>query len=283
MLGYEASTLAQRAVFNVTPNGTEGGIWQSGGGAAADSAGQVYIATGNGSFDPAAPASNYGNTVLKLGASSLAVLDYFTPFNQQVLSDNDGDLGSAGVVLLPDQPSGPPHLVLGAGKQGMVYLLDRDNLGKFQTGNDGQIVQSLPAGNCGAGACPVFGTPAYFNQTVYFAAVGDRLRAFTLTGGRLTLSAASPNTFRWPGATPVVSANGSGHGLVWALETNGSGAPAVLHAYAADNIAVQLYNSTQNAGRDAPGAAIKFAVPTVAAGKVYVGTQGQVSVFGLLR
>jgi hypothetical protein len=129
----------------------------------------------------------------------------------------------------------------------------------------------------------VFGTPAYFGQTVYLAPVADKLRAFSLVGGKLVLSASSANTFGWPGATPVVSANGSSNGVVWALETNGSGAAAVLHAYPANNVGLELYNSTQNAARDTPGGAVKFAVPTVINGKVYVGTQDQLAVFGLLR
>jgi hypothetical protein len=213
---------------------------------------------------------------------ALGVLDYFTPYNQQVLSANDGDLGSAGMVLLPDQSAGPPHLLVGAGKQGVMYVLDRDHMGQFQASSDSQIVQSLPVGICGAGTCPVFGTPAYFNQKVYIGAMADGLRAFAVVGGQLSLSARTPTTFTWPGATPSVSANGTAGGIVWALETNGSGAPAVLHAYSADDVSVELYSSNQNPARDAPGPAIKFAVPTIAQGRAYVGAQGQLSVFGLL-
>ena len=282
LLAYDAATLVQRSAFNATPNGTEGGIWQSGGGAAADVDGNVYVATGNGTFDAASSGTNYGNTILRLNVS-LGVSDYFTPYNQQVLSDNDGDLGSAGMVLLPDQPTGPAHLLVGAGKQGVVYVIDRDHMGRFQAASDSQIMQSLPVGACATGACPVFGTPAYFNQKVYVAAVADGLRAFAWAGGQLSLSARSANTFGWPGATPSVSANGTSNGIVWVLETNGSGAPAVLHAYSADDVSDELYSSNQNPGRDTPGPAVKFAVPTIANGRAYVGAQGQLSVFGLLH
>jgi hypothetical protein len=172
--------------------------------------------------------------------------------------------------------------MVGAGKQGIVYLLNRDNMGRFQASGDSQIVQSFPGGACGTGSCPIFGTPAYFNNAVYMAAFGDGLKAYSLIAGRLSLSAQSTNTFPWPGATPAISANGSSNGIVWALETNGSGAPAVLHAYPAAGVSTELYNSNQNPGRDNPGPAVKFTVPTVANGKVYVGAQGQLSAFGLL-
>ena len=212
----------------------------------------------------------------------MKISDYFTPFNQQELENANADMSAAGPLLLPDQSVGPPRLMLSLGKQGVAYLLNRDNLGKFQAGSDSQIVQSFTWGLCGTGRCLIFGTPAYFENTVYMAAAGDKLKAYTLGNGQLVLSGESTNSFPWPGATPVVSANGASNGIVWALETNGSGAPAVLHAYSAADVIIELYNSSENAARDNPGPAIKFSVPTVANGKVYVGSQYQVSVFGLL-
>ncbi len=282
LLTYDAKTLRALGAFSSTPRGVEGGIWQSGGGAAADAQGNVYVMTGDGSFDAASGGSNYGNSFLKLSGAGLTVTDYFTPYNQSTLQAVNADLGAGGAMLLPDQAVGPPRLLVGAGKQGIVYLLNRDNMGKFQVGSDTQIVQSFPAGVCGAGACAIFSTPAYFNGTVYLAAVRDRLKAYTLSNGRLTLAKQSAVAFPWPGATAVVSANASGNGIVWTLETNGSGAPAVLRAHAAADVSVELYSSAQNALRDAPGRAVKSAVPTVFRGKVYVGTQGAVSVYGLL-
>ena len=284
VLAYDAKTLDLLGAFNAVPNDPKGkgGIWHSGGGPAADANGNVFVMTGDGPFNAASAGNSYGDSVLKLTNGSLTVADYFTPHNQLALEAANADMSSGGPLLLPDQAVGPQRLMVSAGKQGIVYLLNRDNMGRFQVGSDSQIVQSFPGGACGPGSCAIFGTPAYFSNTVYTAAVDDRLRAYSLSSGQLTLAGQSPNSFRWPGATPVVSANGSSNGIVWALETNGSGAPAVLRAYSAANVSVELYNSDENAARDNPGPAVKFGVPTVANGKVYVGSQFQVSVFGLL-
>jgi hypothetical protein len=284
VLAFDATTLSPLGAFNAVPNDAKGkgGIWHSGGGPAADAGGNVFLMTGDGPFDAAAGGSSYSNSVLKLTNGSLTVADYFTPYNQLVLEVTNSDLSSAGVLLLPDQPGGPSHLMVGAGKQGIVYLLNRDNMGQFQAGSDSQIVQSFPGGVCGPGTCRIFGTPAYFNNKVYTVAVDDSLKAYSLSAGQLSLSGQSTNAFQWPGATPAISANGSANGIVWALETNGSGAPVVLRAYSAADVSTQLYNSNQNLARDNPGQAVKFTVPTIANGKVYVGAQSQVSVFGLL-
>jgi hypothetical protein len=284
VLAYDATTLALLGAFNVAPNDPKGkgGIWHSGGGPAADASGNVFVLTGDGPFNAAAGGNSYSDSVLKLANGSLTVSDYFTPFNQADLEVTNADLSSGGPLLLPDQSVGPPHLMVSAGKQGIVYLLNRDNLGGFQAGSDSQIVQSFPGGVCGAGACRIFGTPAYFDNTVYTVAIDDSLKAYSLGAGQLSLSGQSTNTFPVPGATPAISANGSSNGIVWVLETNGSGAPAILRAYAAAAVSNQLYNSNQNFGRDNPGQAVKFTVPTIANGKVYVGAQGRVSVFGLL-
>jgi len=263
------------------PNG-KGGIWHSGGGPAADASGNVFVMTGDGHFNAASGGSSFSDSVIKLTNGSLTVSDYFTPFNHLELEAANADMSAGGPLLLPDQSVGPPRLMLSVGKQGIAYLLNRDSMGQFQAGSDSQIVQSFNWGTCGTGRCTIFGTPAYFQNTVYLAAVGDKLRAYTLSNGQLSLSGQSTNTFQWPGATPAISANGSSHGIVWVLETNGSGAPAILRAYAAAAVSNQLYNSNQNFGRDNPGQAVKFTVPTIANGKVYVGAQGQLSVFGLL-
>jgi len=284
VLAYDATTLNPLGAFNVAPNDPKGkgGIWHSGSGPAADANGNVFVMTGDGPFDASAGGDSYSNSALKLTSGSLGVTDYFTPHNQLALEAANADLSSGGPMLLPDQSVGPPHLMVSAGKQGVVYLLNRDNMGRFQAGSDSQIVQSFPGGQCGAGMCAFFGTPAYFDNRVYTVAKDDGLKAYSLIAGQLYLSAQSTNTFSWPGATPAISANGSSDGIVWALETNGSGARAILHAYTAANVAIELYNSDQNRQRDNPGAAVKFAVPIIANGKVYVGAQGRVSVFGLL-
>jgi hypothetical protein len=278
--------LNQRAIFNATPNGSRGGIWQSGGGPAADANGNVFVMTGNGTFDGLSPAgsNDFGDSFLKLMPRVLTLSDFFTPFDQAILEATDGDLGSGSPLLLPDQGVGPPHLLVSAGKGGTIYLVNRDNVGGFiANGNDQQIVQSIP-GALGQ----LFGTPAYFQNTVYFLADGDVLKAFSLSNGKLGTSPASQATtvFGFPGATPVIFAKGSGNGIVWVLQTadqTEGGSPAVLHAYLAADVSNELYNSNQAPnGRDNPGPAVKFTVPTVINGKVYAGTQNQLSVFGLL-
>lgn len=282
VLSYDAQTLSQIGAFNVSPDDPKGkgGIWHSGSGPAADGNGNIFVTTGDGPFDAASGGTSYSNSVLKLTNGSLALTDYFTPFNQQQLENVNADLSAGGPVLLPDQGGAP--LMISIGKQGVAYLLNRNNLGRYQAGSDSQIVQSLGWGQCGAGNCFIYGTPAYFDNKVYMAAVDDNLRSYTLSNGRfLPTSVQSPNTFPWPGATPAISANGSVDGIVWALQTNGSGQPAALHAYTAADVSTRLYSSDENAGRDNPGPAVKFTVPTVANGRVYVGSQYQVSVFGL--
>jgi hypothetical protein len=263
-----------------------GGIWQSGAGPSADASGNVFAITGNGTFDADTGGRNFGDSFLKLVGGSLTLSDYFTPYNQAYLEANDLDLGSAPSLLLPDQAMGPPHLLVSAGKEGTVYLVNRDNMGHFQAGSDSQIVQSLPFAVSRGG---LFGAPAYYANKVYFAGVYDALKAFDLADGLFsssTPSAQSPTTYGFPGATPVISANGtdSSSAIVWTLETDqyGTNGPAVLHAYAALDVATELYNSDETPSRDNPGPAVKFTVPTVANGKVFVGTQTQLSVFGLL-
>lgn len=279
VFAYDAQTLDQVAIFNDTPNGSLGGIWQSGGGPAADANGNVFVMTGNGTFDGLG-SHDFGDSFLKLTSRALTLSDFFTPFNQATLEANDTDLGSGSSLLLPDQSAGPPHLLVSAGKEGTIYLVDRDNMGGFNSTSD-QIIQSLP-GALGS----LFGTPAYFQNTVYFVGVGDPLKAFSLSNGQLGTSPASQATtfFGFPGATPVISANGASNGIVWVLQTDqaASNGPAVLHAYLAADVSTELYRSNQNPSRDNPGPAVKFTVPTVVNGKVYVGTQTQLSVFGPL-
>ena len=307
--GYDAGTLKLVGVFNTTPNAVStdgppsglagGAVWQSGGAPAADGQGALYFATGNGMFNPAQ--KSFGDSVLKLSTDGghLALADYFTPYDQGKREDNDIDLGSGGVLLLPDQPAPHPHLLVAAGKgstlvtmnngASTIYLLDRDNLGKFHTGDDSQIVQSLPGAigaNAGGGDNGAFCTPAYFNNRVYYLGTFDVLKAFEVKGGKLSAAPVSQanQIFPGPGATPSVSANGSSNGIVWVLQTfkflplNN----AILHAYDANDLTNELYNSDMAGTRDQLGGNVKFTVPTVANGKVYVGTQKALEVFGRL-
>jgi hypothetical protein len=278
VLGYNAQTLQRQAVWNSTPNGGLGGLWQAGGGLAADAGGGIYFITGNGSFGSN---TNYGDSFVKLSLGSgtnLAVQDYFAPFNQQSLADSDLDLGSGGLLLLPDSvgSAAHPHLLVGAGKEGKIYLIDRDNMGHFNSTNDSQIVETIPGGATEWSFC----LPAYFNNTLYYVGTGDYLKAFAFSGGVLVNNpvAQSGFSFGYPGATPSISANGTNDAIVWVLQTDGSA--AVLHAFNATNVAMELYNSSQLNTRDNPGGAVKYTVPTVANGKVYVGTTAGLAVFG---
>lgn len=284
---YDARTLAQTAVLNTSPDSSESGIWQGDAALAADREGNVYAVTGNGAFDAATGGRDYGDTVLKLALTSggLMVRDYFTPSNQKHLNAEDLDIGSSGAVLLPDQPGPHPHVLVVAGKEGKIYVVDRDRMGKFQDHNDSHAVQTLPNA-AGTGA---FGAPAYWNGHVFFLASKDVLKDWAVNGGRLSGKpvAAASTIFTDPGATPTVSANKNRNGIVWVVQTKtwnarGSGIPAVLRAYDAANVAHELYNSTQNASRDMAGPALRFVFPTVVNGRVYISAKDEVDVYGLL-
>ena len=283
VFAYDAATLTQTGIFCTTPNGDEAGIWMSGAGPAADADGNVFCMTGNGAFTAATGGADYGESFLKLGfkKGTLGALDYFTPFNVVTLNFSDTDLGSGGVLLLPDQPGTLPHLLVGAGKEGKIYLVNRDTgaMGQFNPAFD-STVQMLGST---VGGC--WSKPAYFNQTLYYATNRDFLKALPLITAdtqpaqiAALPSSQSPSYYNYPGATPSISANGNTNGIVWTLESAGT---AVLHAYDAADVSRELYRSSALAVRDAPGAYVKFTVPTVANGKVYVGTQYKLCAFGL--
>ena len=282
VMAYDAHSLAQLAVFNTSPDAVQSGIWAGDAGPAADDAGNVFVATGNGKFTVAGGGRDYGDSMLKLAlaGNALEVLDYFTPFNQRELDADDDDLGSGGPVLLPDQPGPHPHLLLIAGKGGMLYLIDRDRLGKFHEGGDTETVEEME-GKGGA-----FGAPAYWNRHVYFAASDEPLKDLVLEKGLLELRAMSPGRFIDPGATPSVSANGSKNAIVWTLSSKHwnepDQRPAVLRAFDATNVAHELYSSEQNSARDRAGIGLRFNIPMVVDGRVYVGAKGELDVYGLI-
>jgi hypothetical protein len=288
VIAYNASTLAQTGVLNLTPNGSEGSIWMSGTAPAADAAGNIYFLDANGTFDTALNGSgfpskgDFGNAFVKLStANGLAVSDYFATFDTVTQSIMDGDLGSGGALVLPDLKDATGavrHLAVGAGKDRKIYVVDRDNMGKFNP-NTNNIYQEIQGA---IGSDGEFGMPAYFNNTVYYGAVNDALKAFPITAAKLANAAASQsgNTFPYPGTTPSVSANGTSNGIVWAAE---NGSTAVLHAYDAADLAHELYNSNQAGSRDQFGAGNKFITPMIANGRVYVGTTNGVAVFGKLQ
>ena len=292
IIAYSASTLSRTAVLNVAPNsgGVGPAIWMSGGGPAADSAGNIYLLTANGAFETAMDANgfpsgqDYGNSFLKISTAggSLSVADYFTMYNEVAESAVDEDLGSGGAMLLPDLADSSNtvrHLMIGAGKDGNIYVVNRDSMGKFNSSGNSQIWQQVS----GALTSSVYSTPAYFNATVYYGDMGAALKAFAISNARLAAAPQSQSAvqFAFPGTAPSVSANGTSNAIVWAHENTD---PAVLHAYDAANLAHELYNSNQAAGnRDHFGTGNKFITPTVADGKVFVGTIGGVAVFGLLH
>ena len=315
LLGYNTADLTLLpSVFNTTPNGGSGGIWAGGGAPAIDNGGDVYVTTGNGLFDalPLPSFYDYGDSILRIhpfhgithNGVNLSVAGYFTPDDQSLLSQFDADLGAGSAVLLPDQNSGvgPKHLLAQVGKEGVVYLVDRDNMGQFNPSNNDQIVQSFVGPING-----LWGAPAWWQNNIYFGGAFDSIRQFTFQPAtelfNPTVTSVSDQVFVYPGTTPSVSSRGASHGLVWALDESRYGyaspnpnvfcsvvplpaacsGPAVLHAYDATNLALEYWNSSMAANnRDRAGNAVKFVPPTVANGKVYVGTRTRVDIYGLL-
>jgi hypothetical protein len=297
LLAYDTGTFTQTSLLVTTPNGGLGGFWMSGAGVAADSSANIFIASGNGDFDTVnVPAHELGDTIMKVfntDSSRLSLLDYFTPYDQSTLDGDDSDVGSGGVLLLPDQPGGVTHELVEAGKEGTIYLINRDQMtagnlhycqttcGTYPTGKDTQITEEVQGQISG-----LWSTPAYFNDAVYFCGAGDNLKEFPLSNGLLATSPSetSGHGFNFPGCTPVVSADGNTNGIIWSVDTSTYGTPAptlgpaVLYAYQAGTL-TPLWNSSQT-GTDTAGNAVKFAVPTIANGKVYLGTQTELDVYG---
>jgi hypothetical protein len=282
VLGYNAADLSQEYAFNAAPDGSEAGIWMSGGGpAASPESGDIYVSTGNGTFDANTGGPDYGDSVVRLSPTGdqLEPADYFTPSNQQFLNSNDLDLGSAGVVLLPDQAVGPPHLMVTSGKQGTIYLIDRDNMSGYNPSGD-QIVQEFTSA-----VLPMYSTPSFWNGTMYTVGVKDVPKAFALSGGQFIPIPVSKSAvaFPFPGATTSISANGNSGGIVWAIQGGAGTTNAVLYAFDARDLSSELYDANQNPTRDlGSGRYVKFTVPTVAAGKVYVGTTTELDAYGLI-
>jgi hypothetical protein len=287
IMGYNQTTLAQSTVLNLTPNGSEGSIWQSGGGLAADPQGNIYVLMANGTFDTTLDVNgfpnkqDYGNGFVKISTTggNVKVADYFNMSNTVSESGRDADLGSGGAMVLPDLSYGTGatlNLAVGAGKDGNVYVVNRNSMGKWNA-NSNNVYQEI------AGGVPngVWGVPAYFNSTVYYCDQSGTLKSFPIANGKLaTTPGHTSASFTYPGVLPSVSANGATNGIVWAIENTGT---AVLHAYAANDLTQELYNSNQAAsGRDHFGGGNKFITPMIADGKVFAATTNSVAVFGLL-
>ncbi|MBV9885281.1 MAG: pyrrolo-quinoline quinone [Acidobacteria bacterium] len=283
VMAYSADTLKQTGVINMVPNGNEGGIWMAGTAPAADASGNIYFIIGNGDFGTSLDANgfpsnkNCGNCFAKVSSTMpLGLMDYFTPLNTVSESNGDTDFGSGGPLLLPDVVDSngvTRHLAVGSGKDSNIYVVDRDNMGKFNSSKD-NIYQQINGALSGG----VWSKPSYFNGVVYYGAVGDSIKAFPISGGKLatTASSQSSHSFGYPGATPAISANGTTNGIVWVVENGGTG---VLHAYDATNLANELYNSTQDSNGQFSGN--KFITPMIVNGRVYIGTQSSVVAFSL--
>lgn len=281
VLGYDETSLEQVAAYSeeTDSEGIEGGIWMSGGGLATDTSGDVFLATGNGTFDANTGGPDYGDSFIRLtpAGNSFTVDTYFTPRDQGTLANDDEDLGSGALLLLPDQPAPPTHLALGVGKQGILYLVNRDAMGGYRQGAKGadKVIEKISVG-------ALFSAPAYFNNNVYLVPAGGDPKQFRLDHGLLSRTpvATFPQSFPNRGASPSISANGSTDGILWLIRDSNN--TAVLYALKASNISKKLYDSAQKAARDTAGPFNKFQVPTIANGKVYVGTQTQLAVYGLL-
>lgn len=281
VFAYDAATLGQQAMFNASPNGARAGIWQAGSGLASDGS-AIYFATGNGTFDSNGP--DHGDSYVKL-SSGLTVLDFFTPFNQSTLSSADLDLGATGLLVPPDQSGAHPHVLVGSGKSGDIYVVDRDSMGHMLASNNSQIVQYLPRklGANPSGSDQFFGNGAYWNGNLYFVGSVDKLKQFAFSGGLLSTSPVhqSPTVLSsGRSAEPSVSSNGTSNGIVWVIQSNAGS--AVLHAYQATDVSQELYNSTQAGSRDTAGTVVKFSTPTVVNGKVFIATRNELDVYGLL-
>ncbi len=280
VLAYNADTLQQVAAFNTTPNGTQGGSFANNG-PAADNGGNIYAVTGNGSPPPSQ--GNFGQTFIKLSGGSLNLVDFFAPFNAAVMNLTNIDVGSGGFLLLPDQTgTAHPHLLVGAGKEGRIYLIDRDNMGKFNRAGD-QVVQSIPNA-IGPGDDSNWYSPVLWNGTVYFSGTQDVIKAFSFNNGLLSTTPImqAATTFTFPGAGLILSANGNSGGILWALEWHEVSHLGTLHAYDAKNLSRELWNSDQSGARDSAGATTRLNVPLVINGKVYVSGKTNLLVYGLL-
>jgi hypothetical protein len=280
VVAYNKTTLQQSAIFNDTPDGAGGGLWAGGGAPAInDVTGELYIITGTDAPDPP---SGYNDAFLRLSENNLSVMDFFQPDdNLSLLIPNDADLGSGSNILMPDNSSGTPHETIGGGKDGNVFVVNRDDMGSFSTTSN-NVIQTLQTGT--KQFDNIFSTPAYWNGTLYYHSESDVLHAYSWSAGELTkLTAQGSAFFQVHGATTSISANGNSNGIVWEIDNTSIGTgPAVLHATDASNVNNELYNSSQSGTHDQAGIALKFTVPTIAGGRVFVPTANELDIYGLL-
>ena len=281
LLAYDKTSLKQTAIFNDTPNGAGGGLWNGGGAPAInDLTGSVFIMTG---VDQNDPPSGYNDSFLRLSAKDLSVQDFFQPDDASFLSANDGDLGSGSPVLMPDNPSSTPYEIIGGGKDGKVFVVNRVGMGAFSATSN-NVIQTVQTGVHQLDN--IFSTPVYWNGFFYIHCEGDVLRQFTWSNGYLSGQPVKYGQFQLGvhGATASLSANGNNNGILWEIDNSNhdNGGSAILRAYDATDVSKELYDSTQAGSRDTAGTALKFTVPTIAGGKVLVGTSNELDIYGLL-
>ncbi len=295
ILGYNATTLQPTGIWNTSPNGKGNGIWGAGSGLAADASGNAYVSTGNGDYTvnvPAAPPSttiDYGDSIVKVSLTNGVPVptDYFTPYNQSSLDDSDADVGSGGVLIPPTQTGAFPDILIQAGKQGSLYVVSRDTMTQDNShycngcSSDPEIIQTV------SGSGGLWSMPSYWNGNVYTWGNGSHLAAWSLAAGRLSASPTSQSaeSSGFPGSTVAISSSGTTNGIVWAVQSDAynSNGPAILRAYNATNVSNLLWASNLTGSGNTLGPAVKFVVPVVTNGKVYVGAQYEVDVFGIIN
>jgi hypothetical protein len=287
VLGYDATTLTQKFIYCTTPDADEGSIWMSGSGIAIDPQGNLYVESGNGTIDAMGGGRDLAMSVIKLSAQG-AMLDWFAPHDAVALSNLDVDLGSAGPMILPEQTGAQPHIMIGAGKPGYMYLLDRDQMGHIGATDDSQVLEKVTvAPNTNGNGSGIFATPVYWNGVVFESAVADKISAFAFNGGMISAMPTSQTTqtFAFPGALITASSNGSTGAILWAVQGDGYQPThsAVLYAFDATNLGKMLWNSGEAPTmRDQAGPVAKYCLPAVVNGHVYLGTQTELDVYGEL-
>lgn len=278
LLAYDAQTLQQVGAWCATPDGNEGGIWGSGGGPAADENGNIYVSTGNGTNNVALPSpTDYGQSLVKFDRN-LNVIDYFTPYDWKDLDKDDRDVGSSDIVLLQNVPAGAPsHLLATFDKNANMYVIDYDQLGRFHATDNSEIFQSID----GNATNLIRGTPAFWNGSLYYGALDSAIaqRKLSSTGFSATPASQTSFTFPYPGNSPVISANGNTNGILWA--TRHSGGVAILYAFDATNLSKILWESDLS-GSNTADTSVRFSVPLVVNGRVYLGGKTALVVYGLL-
>ncbi len=282
VMAFSSTTLALTSAWAPDPSGIAGGIWMSGGGPAADSSGNIFLPVGNGWSDPSTGGSNFGDSVVRLTNSgrTISVADYFMPYNYDKMYSEDLDLGAGAPILLPNQTGARfPNLLVTGGKDGTIYVLNRDDLGQWHANDDSQVVQSfsIPNSSC-------FSTPLFWNNTLFYSIGINPLQAYAFDPGTGTFNttpvSSSSMPLSWPGSSPSMSSNNGGDPILWVYQASRN--VGILRAFDPADLTTELYDTELSPDRDRTDGSVRFAVPTVAGGKVFVGSQNALDIYGLL-